>query len=195
VEVRRLNQNKESASGAHGLEESAIPLAAVVRKVLQSMEPPTGGASWFVFYSFRRPLPRWKHLERAVTVALTHFRDCPSDQQSDLTITKGVRLKICRAAEKHSSLFVFGGSVDGDSGGFVVAEVARNLHICIEQKTRKVTRVLTTYPEWWLILVDRIGYGLEGVDRDQLRALVQISEPWDKVILVNPLDPARGFEL
>ena len=72
VEVRRLNQNKESASGAHGLEESAISLAAVVRKVLQTMGPPAAGVSWFVFYNFRRPLPRWKDLERALTVALTN---------------------------------------------------------------------------------------------------------------------------
>jgi hypothetical protein len=90
---------------------------------------------------------------------------------------------------------VLGGSVDDDSGGFVVAEVARNLRICMEQKSKKVKTVLSRYPEWWLVLVDRIGYGLEGVDREQLRALVQIREPWDKLILVNPLDPARGFEL
>jgi hypothetical protein len=43
--------------------------------------------------------------------------------------------------------------------------------------------------------VDHIGYGLTGQNREEIRELVQMDHSWDKIILVNPLDPKRGFEL
>lgn len=71
----------------------------------------------------------------------------------------------------------------------------RNLRICVEEKARKVSRVRHKYAERWLALVDHIGYGLSGPDREDLRELVQMDRLWDKIILVNPLNPKSGFEL
>jgi hypothetical protein len=76
-----------------------------------------------------------------------------------------------------------------------IAEMERNLYICVTEKTKKVSRVRSKYPEWWLALVDEIGYGLDEFDREQLRQLVQLDHSWDKIILVNPLDHRRAFEL
>ena len=59
IEVRRLNQNEQTASGVRGLEEVAKPLWPRVNQLVQSLEPPTAGASWYVFYRFRRPV-QWK---------------------------------------------------------------------------------------------------------------------------------------
>jgi hypothetical protein len=66
--------------------------------------------------------------------------------------------------------------------------------ICIEEKTRKVARVRSRYPEWWLALVDTIGYGHhDDSERADLRRLIQVNDEWDKIILVSPLDPTQGF--
>jgi hypothetical protein len=43
------------------------------------------------------------------------------------------------------------------------------------------------YPEWWLILIDHIGYGA--------REPIHVDHDWDKVILVNPLNPELGYEV
>jgi hypothetical protein len=64
VEARRLNQNKESANRLHGLEELWKPLQTTVTTVIESMGAPIAGSSWFVQYSFKRPLPERKDLKR-----------------------------------------------------------------------------------------------------------------------------------
>jgi hypothetical protein len=71
----------------------------------------------------------------------------------------------------------------------------KNLRICVAEKSRKVARVRAKYPEWWLLLVDHIGHGLSNFDREQFRQQLGMVHDWDKIILVNPLDPKRAFEL
>ena len=107
-----------------------------------------------------------------------------------------MRLTFTRASKVHPQLFVLGGSSDDDSGGWVVAEMAKNLRICIAEKSVKVAKVRSRYSEWWLAFEDRIGYGASDEDdRRQLRELVQRDDQWSRIILVNPLQPTVGFEL
>ncbi len=196
VEVRRLNQNEDTSNGSRGLEEVTKPLHAAVSKVVTSLGPPTAGVSWFVIYTFRRPLPPWKQLETMLADALRRFQEEPSDQPTATRMAKGFTLRFIRASKTHATFFVLGGSSDHDGGGFVVAEMARNLRICIDDKSRKVASFLNRYPEWWLALEDRIGFGvLDESDRQDLRQLISVSDPWSKIVLVNPLNPALGFEL
>lgn len=196
VEVRRLNQNETTASGHRGLEQVSKPLHALVQKALANVGPPVDGTSWFVFYSFSRPLPRWKELEMLLAVALEQARHRPYLQGEEIRVTRRFRINITRASKPHQHLFVLGGSGDHDSGGFVVSEMARNLRICIAEKTSKVSSVRTRYSEWWLALEDRIGYGaLDESDRIVLRELTQTDQGWNKIVLVNPLKPSSGFEL
>ena len=78
----------------------------------------------------------------------------------------------------------------------MVSEIAENLRICIAEKSAKVANVRSRYSEWWLAFEDRIGYGvLNEDDRNQLRELVQRDDRWNRIILVNPLQPTVGFEL
>src|SRR5689334_14040697 len=62
VEVRRLNQNESTNSGFRGLEEVAIPLQMRIRKLLASLGPAKTGVTWYVHYTFQRPLPAWNVL-------------------------------------------------------------------------------------------------------------------------------------
>ena len=79
------------------------------------------------------------------------------------------------------------GFADRDAGGWLIAELERNIRICVLEKTAKIAVVRTRYPEWWLILIDHIGYG----DREALH----VEHGWDKVILVNPLNPESAYEI
>lgn len=197
IEVRRLNQNDETQSGRQGLEEVAMPLDSLFRQVLPSFGPPTAGESWFVNYSFRRPLPPRNYLKQKLTNTLVSFRDQSIHQPMQLHVIDNLELGLIKASKVYSSFYVLGGSSDDDGGGPVVAEMERNLRICISEKTTKVARIRSKYPEWWLVLVDYIGYGiLDGSDREQLRERVRrIKHDWDKIILVNPLNSADAFEL
>jgi hypothetical protein len=77
---------------------------------------------------------------------------------------------------------------DRDSGGWVTTELERNLQLCIDEKTAKMSAIRTKYAEWWLLLVDHINYGVED-------ALQVPPHDWDRIILVSPFDHTQAFEV
>ena len=196
VEVRRLNENEKTTTGHRGLEEVSKPLTALIEKALVATGPPTFGVSWFVWYSYRCPLPPWRKLDIALRNVLREIREQPELGTRRVCVADTLRLSFTRATELHPNLLVLGSWSDHDSGGFVISDMVQNIRICMAEKALKVSKVRSKYSEWWLAFDDRIGYGdLDKADRNQLRKLVQLDVPWSKIILVNPLTPSDGFEM
>jgi hypothetical protein len=196
VEVRRLNQNEPTQSGFRGLEEIAIPLQMKIKKLLVSLGPAYPRESWFVRHYFKRPLPPWDQLVFKLRQSLEQFRDGPRNEKpTSVKIDDCIEVKLVRASKPHPTFFVSGGYCDDDSGGWVLAETQRNLRLCVEEKTRKVAPFRHKYREWWLVLIDRIGYGVDDCDRDLFREHLRIEHDWDRIVLVNPLAPQSAFEL
>ena len=185
---------KEEGHGV--LEEIPKPVNVLVRKALAVTGPPIYGMSWFVFYTYSRPLPAWRELDVLLRRALGEVAGQPNLDGREIRVANKMRLHFTRASEVHPCLFILGGSADHDSGGFVVAELADNLRLCIDEKSAKVLKVKDRYPEWWLALEDRIAYGvLDKEDQEQLRQLIRRDGRWNKIILVNPMNPSTGFQL
>lgn len=78
----------------------------------------------------------------------------------------------------------------GQAAEQVIAELARTA-----VQTRKIAPYRHKYPEWWLVLVDRIGYGVEACDEQLFREHLKFDHNWDKIMLVHPLNPSSVFEL
>jgi hypothetical protein len=196
VEVRRLNQNEERSDGHRGLEVTAKPLHAIVEKILAESGPPPGPHSWFVFYRVWRPLPSWRSVEAMLRRAVEQFREQLDSPPAEIRLDRSLRVSFLRASEPHETLLVLGGWTDRDSGGFVVAELLRNLRLCIAEKSRKVAAVRHRYREWWLAFEDRVGYGaLDADDMSELRDNLRVDHEFDKVLLVSPLAPRRAIEI
>ena len=196
VEARRLNEHEEVDGTARGLEVTAKPLHQAVVKALDQSGPPSGAKSWYVHYTVRRPLPPWKVVEKQLRSGVQEFRDRLDDPPGTIRLGRSLSLRFLPAGRTYERLLVLGSSSDHDAGGFLVAELTRNLEICIAEKARKVSRVRHRYSEWWLVFEDRIGYGaLEDDDVAQLRAALKTSSGFSKVVLVNPLDPRIGIEV
>jgi hypothetical protein len=195
VEVRRLNQNYEAGGKTSGLEEVAIPLWLRFRRLALSLGPPIHGVSWFVFFRFRRPLEDWKKLKPKLRQALQGFVKSSVHTKRSLRLGNGFEIEIVRASSPHGTFFVMAGYSDHESGGSVLAEIERNLRICIDEKTRKTAYVRGRYSEWWLVVTDHIGLGLDEFDRTQFRERVRLNHTWDKVILVDPTNHTRAFEI
>jgi len=196
VEVRRLNQNEDTGSRFRGLEETAIPLQTRIGNLLKSLGPPKSGFSWFVHYSVRRPVPDWDVLRPAIREYLIAFRDDRlAVRSTTFTVAECIQVELIRASNAHTTCFVSGGYTDHDSGGWVFEETRKNLRLCIAEKTQKIAHVRDKYPEWWLILVDRIGYGVDDCDRQLFHKHLGIKHSWDKVILLNPLNHRSAFEV
>ena len=138
VEARRLNEHEEVNGGYRGLEVTAMPLHAAVVKALDNSGPPVDSRSWFVHYTVRRPLPPWKEVERSLRLAVLEFRERSAEPPREMRLGRSIRLRFHPTSQTHPTLLLLGSSSDHDAGGFLVAELTRNLQICIPEKVQKI---------------------------------------------------------
>jgi hypothetical protein len=194
VEVRRLNQNYYKAgTRTRGLEDS-IPLRLKIKKLVLSLGPPTEDVSWFVGFRFRRPVEPWKKFKPKLRGALEGFINGATHMETRLEIGNRVRLEIFQASHLHSTFYVLGIIHDRDTSAWVIPEMEKNIRFVIDEKTKTIANVRSKYPEWWLVLADRIGYG--DFDREQFCDKVSLPhDVWTKIILVDPQDHTRAFEI
>jgi hypothetical protein len=63
------------------------------------------------------------------------------------------------------------------------------------QSDKKIANVRHKHPEWWLVSVDYIGFGLDDFDRSLFRDEVSISHAWDKIVLLDPNGKRDAMEI
>lgn len=73
---------------------------------------------------------------------------------------------------------------NSDRGGWVVAEMFKNIRFCIDEKAGVINRKI--YAEWWLLLIDRTGLGFNKNDHESLREMTSFECAFDRVLLFNP---------
>jgi len=198
VEVRRLNQNYEAADGnTNGLEEKGIPLRQKMQKHLREFAASCNGECWYVGYDFKRPLVPWKTLRPLLDRALGEFYESPKRQPSKVKLAPHFSIDFFPASIDRGFFFVLAANMDYDSGGWTTAELERNLRICIAEKERKVSKLRSGYGEWWLVLVDHIGFSLNSDDRRRFKSDVvpRIDHTFDRILLLDPCDQREAFEL
>jgi len=193
VEVRRLNQNHDSGDGKRGLEETAIPLRKRFEKLAHSLGPATN-ESWFIFFRFSRPVTPWNQLEPTLRAALSAFMIQPERHSGRIYTEPNFELDVIRASKPLEHYFRMGGDSDRQSGGFIVAEMLDNIDHCAAEKLKKIAKFRSRYPEWWLVLTDHIGLGLDEHDKQQLLENATRPAGWDKIIVVSPSDPTKWLE-
>lgn len=197
VEVRRLNHHYHSEGGRpEALDTKAIALWDTVKRILNELGPPTNGRSWWVCYTVRRPVKDFKNIPKLLKKALLEFRHDPRDGEQKIPVVEGFSIKIIPAEKIHDLEFVFASASDRDGSGWLLDMMQTNLQLCIDEKSKKTDRVRSSYPTWWLVLVDMIGWGLSEFDQELFRDSVVIDKgDWAKVILLDPRDPNRFFEI
>jgi hypothetical protein len=194
VEVRRLNQTVETAERQESLEIGAIPLLNTIRRVLEALGPSDDGNSWFLSYRFGRPVPAKREIEKELKSFLTSFRRDKVEAKTNAKLPCGLSIRLFPASANQGDEFVLGGYTDKDSGGWLLHELERNLKICLAEKSAKTAAYRHRYPEWWLVLVDHIGYGLGKMDQELLAARALINHDWSRVFLVDPRNHRNWFE-
>ena len=194
VEVRRLNQNHDFGRGRRGLEEDVMRQMDSVRRLLSLLGPPLNGQCWFVWYRFSRLSLNWKAALRELKSKLESFKSEADPQPfTRARLGTGFEVTLVRTESVHSTFFVLGGPLDREAGGWVHNK-RENLEYCTAEKMKKVAGVRDRYALWWLILVDHIGFGLDDFDAC-FRKRFSMTHNFDKVILVDPGDHTRAFEI
>lgn len=196
VEVRRLNQMFDRGDGSReGLEERSIPLWQGMERLFQEIGSSTKPESWFVFMKYRRPLEEWSSLKEGARIKLRAFMRNDARMPGTLKIADNFELRLTRTSEAHGAFFVMGGGSDLDSGGWLMSELGRNLRLCIAEKERKIAPYRDKYAAWWLVLDDRIDYGVTEEDRERFRSVIMpsIEHGFARIVLIDPRDHRRAF--
>lgn len=106
VEVQRLI--KTETEGTTTLAETAIPLWRNLKKLTLELGPPTHGASWYLYYRFRRPIEL--KILRDLKRQLLAFRDGGSHHKTILKVGDKFKLEIHPAPLARETFFVMLGS-------------------------------------------------------------------------------------
>lgn len=194
VEVRRLNENERDSPSPKGLEETEIPLLMGIQKLAKSFgSAPTEG--WWLRIRYGRPFPPWRELAKPVSQFLEKVRDGHLSKRLSHHFDDNLELDAIPRIGTGGDMFHLAAMTDEDSGGWELEELERNLRLCIDDKSCKTSSFRSRYPEWWLLLLDQVSYGLTEFDRAQFKQQVAINHDWARVIIVNPLDYMHYFEL
>lgn len=194
VEVRMLNQREPTGDNPRGLEQVDIPLRKRMFGLAATFGEPKR-ENWLLYYRFARPVERWKTLGPRIGDWLNRFVNTPEETGREVDFGRGFSIVMIKRSGPANQLVEIIGNSDEDSGCSLIAEIQRTVQLCISEKTKKIASVRSKYPEWWLILVDHMGYSLTDFERDLFKSSAKLNHTWDKVLLVNPRDPAQAFEV
>jgi len=187
VEVRRLNQHYRRQKNIVPLEQLEFQLIPRIRNLLKTIEAPEINSSAFLTISYGRPLKVDKKLIADIdNILQNHIQSIK--EKREYIIRHNLNIRIWPTKRKLSQIYEIGILSDHDSGGVVVGEIYQNLNIIIKEKALKIQPYLKKYSEWWLLVVDYIGFGLDNLDINQLRSLSLETHPFKKVIILPPYD-------
>jgi hypothetical protein len=195
IEVRRLNQHHFTQDYARGLEVDAQPLIQKVQSTLATFGAPIEDKSWYVFVRFSRPTPGHKQIAAQTKVALDRFISEGEQSFGQIHQTKTFALDLYEAGPGRDQKFIFGGYNDIQSGGFVVEQLEKNIQHCVNEKARKVSDIHHMYTEWWLALVDHIGFHFGDFRHDIFQTVALERQQWSRILVISPRPPHQVYEV
>ena len=107
------------------------------------------------------------------------------ETEATLQVFDNFSIMLSPVGHACADLFVMGGASDEDSWGWIIPELERNIQICIDEKSAKISAIRSKYPEWWLVLIDHINHGREKLINLRL-------DGWNKIVLLDPLNHTRA---
>ncbi len=187
IEVRRLNQNKKTENSFEGLEQDEFSVHGTLRRVMKEVSDENYKKSAFVGYYFNRPIPSKKEIKKFAKEVLENHK--PSiEERREYEYDEYFRMRVFPSEIKLDQQYKYGMSSDGGSGGFVVSSIYENLKLIIAEKEEKTKNYRNKYSEWWLAVVDTIGYGLSDLDLGQFNNLPKIENQFDRLLLISGID-------
>lgn len=187
IEVRRLNQNQITNEGYKGLEQDEFTIHGILRRIMHDVSDKDYDLSAFVCYNFNRPIPSKKVIKKKVSEILENHKSIIHEIR-EYIVDESFKMKILPSEKKLDQQYKYGMSSDEDTGGFVVSLIYENLKLIVAEKDEKTKKFRQNYPEWWLAVVDNIGYGLSDLDLEQFHNLPKIENNFDRLLLVSALD-------
>lgn len=187
IEVRRLNQNEITKEGFKGLEEDEFSVHGIMNKVFRKYSDEIFDKSAFVGYYFNRPIPTKKEILKFASEILEKHKSIINEEK-EYVLNENFRMNIIPSEIKLNQQYEFGMSSDYASGGFIVSLIYENLKLIISEKEEKTSKFRERYSEWWLAVVDKIGYGMSEFNLKQFHNLPKIENNFDRILLVSAIN-------
>lgn len=194
VEVRRLNQFKNTNGIYSPLEELEYALMPRVKKIIASFAQGPSDLTSYVSVDFSRPLRINQALMSDITAVLeTHLEFL--NAKGEYQVRANLSLRFWPTKKQYGKPYVWASSSDGDGGGFALSNILTSLKIIIAEKQEKIFPYKSKYCTWWLVVNDRIGFGMDEIDLSQLQAAFNIPTFFERVIFISPFNSLEGSEL
>ena len=192
VEVRRLNQYLKRQENSIPLEDLEFKLMPRIRNLLLRFNEPGIESSAFLTISYKRSLKVDKKLIPEIDKIL-HEHIQFIKERREYNLRDNLKIAIWPTKRKLSRIYEIGIQSDYDSGGIMVAEICRSLKIIIEEKELKIEPFRKKYNEWWLVLIDHMGFGLTVEEIRELKTLPINDHIFKKIIILPPYDLKKAI--
>ncbi len=194
VEVRTLNQNYFKHSDIIGIEQADFRLQRGIKGVLEEFSMKRSVNCYWIALQFKRPIGNLKTIKNLTKKELQTFLRMRPNTPYEINISSNIQLTIANGERKNRQRFRIGLVSDFDSGGWIIPLYIENINHCIEEKTRKIQAYQPNYKKWWLILVDYL-YGISNIDIPEVISNINMTNEWERVIIVNPANKRKIFEI
>lgn len=186
IEVRRLNENYFKDGRIIGHQEESIRLWDFLTNFLDEYRNENLRMSYWLSIEFGRPIPKLSVFKKLLKIKLDDYFN-NTEKEEIIEITPTVKFHIYPKKEEINPNIHLVASLDENSGGAVLKISLSNINHCIQEKTDKIEEFRKNYSEWWLILVDKLIYGLsKSSETDIIKEQIILPEVWKKLIIITP---------
>jgi hypothetical protein len=192
VEVRRLNQNHRTPSSVKGLEEAEIPFVAAIQKEL-ALYPAGEGKKYWMSIRYQRPFGNISDIKKSLKAAFESFEENAERIPATFRLSQNVEIVISAEAGTTNKKYSLGIFNDYDSGGWVIDMYSTEINHCATEKAAKVKPYFHKYSQWWLLLVDHLGY-MDTESLGKTLELIHKHHEFDSILVVNAQSGLR-FEI
>jgi hypothetical protein len=187
IEVTRLNQHFFESEKPEGLESLSFPLEDALEEVLNSFNHLYAGKSYWVCIDFKRPLNSSIHqVKKDMKLALNNLLASKTIKfPYQVTVNSEIAFSIYESSPGNGKLFPRGGTDDFNAMGQNISTYATNIHYCINKKSSIIQKKLDRYSNWWLYLVDCIGFGLSQEEILEVAKGIGDLGNFDKIVVLS----------
>ncbi|MHA1235955.1 MAG: hypothetical protein ACTSQL_12855 [Promethearchaeota archaeon] len=186
VEVRRLNQQYFGSSDPEGLEQLSFRLWDLIEKEISKFDSKYNGITYFIGVEYHRPYNESaKSTSKSIREELHNFLLSGVPTPTDLPINTTLLFSMYSASPVPGRTFILAGGLDHDSGGAILPMYIDNINYCIEQKSKKIEPYFNKYEEWWLLLVDVMGWGLDIKDNAFVKSKINSLKNFNRMLIIR----------
>jgi len=198
IEVRRLNKFINVNGEYENSEKLSFKLISKINNLLSTYKSNNTESEFFTSIEFKRPI----YIDKVSISNMIKEIKIQIDTliQNNSLLTQKVKLEnfemsFILSSFKTGNKFSEGITIDNDLHVFPLPSIDTSLSIILAEKETKMNPFKNEYQNWWLILIDYVGYGINQDEANNLDNKKLSETIFEKVFIVNPIYPKNGIEI